>query len=68
MEGLILVHHLELLAKKTGKHAVDPIKDLRPVCANCHLVIHRRAKPYSIAEVRKMIRQAKLLPGSDEND
>jgi len=38
----------------------DPIRDLRPVCPNCHVVIHRREPPYSIDEVRQLLTQQRL--------
>ncbi|MDQ2907279.1 MAG: hypothetical protein M3Y81_27545 [Chloroflexota bacterium] len=37
-------------------YRVDPIKDLRPVCPNCHTIIHSQYPPYSIDEVRAMVR------------
>lgn len=48
--GLIEVHHLDPIAQSGGKHRVDPIRDLRPVCANCHTIIHRSTPPLTIAE------------------
>ena len=54
--ALIHVHHLKPLASITGTYNVDPIQDLRPVCPNCHAVIHRVDPPYSIDDVREMIR------------
>jgi len=57
--GLIHVHHLQSLAAVGGDYEVDPIEDLRPVCPNCHAVIHRKKTPYSIEEVRDFIAQAK---------
>jgi hypothetical protein len=59
--GLIHVHHLRPLATLGPNYEVDPIIDLRPVCPNCHSVIHRREPPYSIEEVRGLIKTA---PGS----
>ncbi len=44
-KGLIHVHHLTPLSEIGQAYQVDPIKDLRPVCPNCHAVIHS-AKPY----------------------
>jgi predicted HNH restriction endonuclease len=35
---------------------VDPIADLRPVCPNCHAVIHRANPPYTLDDVRDMLR------------
>lgn len=50
--GYIHVHHLRPLSEADGARNVDPVKDLRPVCPNCHAVLHRRTPPYSIADVR----------------
>lgn len=55
-KGLIQVHHLEQISKKETRYCVCPESDLRPVCANCHLIIHRRTPPYTIEEVQTMIR------------
>lgn len=54
-EGHIHVHHLRPLASIGEEYVIDPIKDLRPVCANCHAVIHLRQPPYSIEEVKGML-------------
>lgn len=51
-DGLIHVHHLRPLAEVGEEHSVDPEEDLRPVCPNCHAVLHRRVPVYSIEEVR----------------
>ncbi len=56
--GYIHVHHLKPLAEIRETYEVDPIKDLRPVCPNCHAIIHRRTPPYSIEEVQEMLRKA----------
>jgi 5-methylcytosine-specific restriction protein A len=55
-DGFIHVHHLSPLAEAGGERAVDPIKDLRPVCPNCHAVIHLRVPPLSIETVREKLR------------
>ena len=54
-EGFIHVHHLRPLSDIAEEYQVDPVNDLRPVCPNCHAVIHRRTPPYSIEEVRAML-------------
>lgn len=54
-EDVIHVHHLEPLGLAKGKRKVDPIRDLRPVCANCHLIIHKRKEPYTIQEMKGML-------------
>lgn len=57
-EGLIHVHHLKELAEIGEEYEVDPTRDLRPVCPNCHAIIHRRKPAYSIEEVKALIRRA----------
>lgn len=54
-EGFIHVHHLVSLSEIGEEYQVDPVNDLRPVCPNCHAVIHRRTPPYSIEEVKAML-------------
>jgi len=55
MDGFIHVHHLRLLSSLGPDYEVDPVQDLRPVCPNCHAVLHRREPPYSIDEVRQFV-------------
>jgi 5-methylcytosine-specific restriction protein A len=50
----IHVHHLRPLAEIRKGYEVDPIADLRPVCPNCHAVIHSRIPARSIDEVKKL--------------
>ena len=51
MAGFTHVHHLSPLSIVGADNQVDPIDDLRPVCPNCHAVLHRREPPYSLDEV-----------------
>jgi 5-methylcytosine-specific restriction protein A len=37
----IEVHHLKPLHEIDKEYHVDPINDLRPVCPNCHAMLHR---------------------------
>jgi 5-methylcytosine-specific restriction protein A len=51
-KGFMHVHHLKPVADGEGKQvSVDPIQDLRPVCPNCHSMLHRRKPPLSIKEL-----------------
>ena len=59
-EGLIHVHHLKPLSEIKKGYQVNPIADLRPVCPNCHAVIHRRRRPpYKIEEVKGFLEKVK---------
>lgn len=53
----IHVHHLRPLASVGSGYKVNPIDDLRPVCPNCHAVIHSRIPMYSLEEVQLMLRR-----------
>ena len=54
--GYIHVHHLKPLAKLRKTYSVDPKADLRPVCPNCHAVIHLGNGLRSIEEVKTMLK------------
>ncbi|WP_371416419.1 HNH endonuclease [Dolichospermum sp. UHCC 0299] len=54
-EGFIHVHHLKPLSQIGTEYEVDPVKDLRPVCPNCHAMIHRKSPPLSIDEIKFLI-------------
>lgn len=54
--GFIHVHHLIPLSEVGSSYAVDPIKDLRPVCPNCHAAIHLDGVTRTIDEVRTMLK------------
>ena len=58
-KGFIHVHHVKPLSEIGTGYKVDPIKDLRPVCPNCHAVIHIRQgeSPFSIEEVTAFLRR-----------
>lgn len=51
----IHVHHLTLVSTKKQQYKVDPIQDLRPVCPNCHSMLHKQNPPLSIEELKEMI-------------
>ena len=54
-EGYIHVHHLRPLSEIASDYVVDPIKDLRPVCPNCHAVLHLGNQCRSIDEIKELI-------------
>lgn len=55
--GIIQVHHITPLSASRGEHEVNPVKDLIPVCPNCHVALH--SKPggtYLPEELRALMR------------
>lgn len=54
-KDFIHVHHLIPLSEINQEYEVDPIKDLRPLCPNCHAMIHRKHPPFTIEEIKNLI-------------
>ena len=67
--GYIQVHHVIPIAQVGTEYQLNPIRDLRPVCPNCHAVIHRREPPFSVEEIKAMLRNngAKGSPGGERD-
>lgn len=61
-DGYIHVHHIKPIHLCGGNYIVDPIKDLIPVCANCHAMLHRRADPLSINDLKEILTRNHDLP------
>ena len=55
----IHVHHLTPVSVRGRAYKVDPLKDLRPVCPNCHAMLHRQNPPFEIEEMKSRIANAK---------
>lgn len=57
--GYIHVHHIKPISQVNAEYKIDPVADLRPVCPNCHSMLHKKwPEPYSIAELRSIMAQA----------
>jgi HNH endonuclease len=56
----IQVHHLKSLASIGVAYKVNPKNDLRPVCPNCHAMIHRRKPMLTIEELQGILRKEQL--------
>jgi hypothetical protein len=57
--GFTHVHHLVPLSEVAANHHVDPIADLRPLCANCHAIVHRREPQLTLKELIEAISAAR---------
>jgi hypothetical protein len=49
--GFIHVHHLLPLSEVGDEYVVDPVQDLRPVCPNCHAMIHTARPPLRLEDI-----------------
>ncbi len=54
--GFIHVHHVVPVSSVGAEYQVNPIKDLRPVCPNCHAMLHRKQPALTIEELRTYLR------------
>ncbi len=54
-KNFIHVHHLKPLALSDGTYHLNPIEDLRPVCPNCHAMLHHQERLLSIEELKAII-------------
>lgn len=59
-EGFIHVHHHKPISSASGPYLVDPIKDLIPVCPNCHAMLHRKKDVITVQELRDWLHDASL--------
>ena len=57
-KGFIHVHHKRPLAALGKRYRLNAVKDLVPVCPNCHAMLHKREPPYDVEELRAILRSA----------
>ena len=60
-EGFIHVHHLESVASRGGEYVVDPVRDLRPICPNCHAVAHLQTPPLTLTKLKSLVKRSKQV-------
>ncbi len=53
-KDFIHVHHLVDISSIGNEYSVNPVKDLIPVCPNCHAMLHKRKPAYSIEELKQI--------------
>ena len=58
-KGYIHVHHIVPLANIRKEYVLDPIRDLIPVCPNCHAIIHLAHPALTLAELRACLAAAR---------
>ena len=56
-KDFIHVHHIVPLHKIGEAYKVDPIKDLVPVCPNCHAMLHMQDPPMKVEDLALRIRK-----------
>lgn len=55
-EGFIHVHHLKPLGEIGQQYDLNPVTDMRPVCPNCHAMLHRKKPTLGIEELKVLLK------------
>jgi len=55
-EGYIHVHHKVPLSTIGREYRLDPLRDLVPVCPNCHAMLHQTEVPLEVQALAEIIR------------
>lgn len=56
-KNFIHVHHIKPLSEINQEYKVNPIKDLIPVCPNCHAMLHKKVPAYNLEELKEIIKK-----------
>jgi 5-methylcytosine-specific restriction protein A len=67
-KGIIHVHHINKVSDTNNEHNIDPIKELIPLCPNCHTVVHSKREMFSIAEMKEIIKDRENLREKKGNE
>lgn len=60
-EGFIEVHHRMPVSTVAPGYRIDPVSDLIPLCPNCHAMAHRKEVPFTVEELRALLKDARSL-------
>lgn len=61
--GYIEVHHRTPVSQIGTNYIVDPVKDLVPLCGNCHAMVHRMDPPLDVEALSRLVRSRQLTLG-----
>ncbi len=57
--GFIHVHHHTPVSSRSKQYRVNPLKDLIPVCPNCHAMLHKGENPPSVDQLRRILKRCR---------
>ena len=55
--GFVEIHHITPVSQLGAGYVIDPVRDLVPLCPNCHAVAHRRDPPLTVNEISLLLNQ-----------
>ena len=58
-KGFIHVHHIVPISTIGKEYKIDPVKDLVPVCPNCHAMLHRgkNGEVIKVEDLREIVKK-----------
>ena len=57
--GYIEIHHITPVSQIGSDYQIDIARDLVPLCANCHAMVHKENPPVPILRLSKLIQDRK---------
>jgi len=65
-KDFIHVHHINPLKDIGESYKIDPVRDMVPLCPNCHAMVHRsnESKPLAVEVLRSIIDESKKRTGA----
>lgn len=64
-QNFIHVHHIEKVSSYEDEYLLDPVRDLIPVCPNCHAMLHKEDPPMNPDDLREMIKQRRMIQNGE---
>lgn len=64
--GFIHVHHVTPVSQLGPGYRIDPVRDLVPVCPNCHAMLHWEDPPLPVEKLREVMTEQKQEDRSDD--
>lgn len=55
--NFIHVHHIIPISKIGKEYTINPVKDLRPVCPNCHAMLHKLEPQLTIKKLKNILKR-----------
>lgn len=52
--SFIVVHHILPVSMMPADYRVDPVREMVPLCSNCHSMVHRTTPPIHPVELRRL--------------
>ncbi|MBR0900729.1 HNH endonuclease [Bradyrhizobium tropiciagri] len=62
-QGFIHVHHIVPVSELGENYVINPVRDLVPLCPNCHAMAHQRKPPLGIEDLKHLLATGRS-PGS----